>query len=408
MACVRKRRGKWVVDYRDSWGRRRWVTCRTRRAADILCAGKKLEAQQATRPAIDPDISVSKYSDRWLALIRATVRRRTAESYQQSLDLHLIPALGEIKIRQLPKGRIKTLLAEKLNGGLARNTVRIIHATLRAMLNSAVDDGVILANPAEKLGRQLRLVASPMARQEEIKAMTREQVDSFLSTATREAARYEPLFLLMARTGLRVGEPLALQRNDLNFPDREIRVERGFSSGRIEKPKTGHGRTVDMSQQLARSLKRLQIERATEKLKRGWREMPLWVFCNDAGNPLDPSRVRKVFGRVLKAAELPPHFHPHCLRHTFASLLLQQGESPAYVQRQLGHASIKLTVDTYGKWLPMGNKQAVDRLDSGSKVVAPGRQRIGSGGQVPKKHGEPSGDRTRDPLIKSQVLYHLS
>ncbi len=65
-----------------------------------------------------------------------------------------------------------------------------------------------------------------------------------------------------------------------------------------------------------------------------------------------------------------PHFSPHCLRHTFASLLLQQGESPVYVQRQLGHSSIKLTVDTYGKWLPLGNKAAVDRLDSGSKTVA--------------------------------------
>ena len=60
------------------------------------------------------------------------------------------------------------------------------------------------------------------------------------------------------------------------------------------------------------------------------------------------------------------HFSPHCLRHTFASRLLQQGESPAYVQRQLGHASIQLTVDTYDKWLPMGNKAAVNRLDEES------------------------------------------
>ena len=78
---------------------------------------------------------------------------------------------------------------------------------------------------------------------------------------------------------------------------------------------------------------------------------------------MDPNRVAKTFKRVLKAAELPLHFSPHCLRHSFASLLLQQGESPAYVQRQLGHASIQLTVDTYGRWLPMGNKAAVDRLD---------------------------------------------
>lgn len=58
------------------------------------------------------------------------------------------------------------------------------------------------------------------------------------------------------------------------------------------------------------------------------------------------------------------HFSPHSLRHSFASLLLQHGESPAYEQRQLGHASIHLTVDTYGKGLPLGNKAAVDQLDA--------------------------------------------
>ncbi len=84
---------------------------------------------------------------------------------------------------------------------------------------------------------------------------------------------------------------------------------------------------------------RLQVERKTETLRRGWATVPLWVFCTKRGTP-------------------------HCFRHTFASLLLQRGESPAYdVQRQLGHASIQLTVDTYGRWLPMGNKAAVDRLD---------------------------------------------
>jgi hypothetical protein len=99
--------------------------------------------------------------------------------------------------------------------------------------------------------------------------------------------------------------------------------------------------------------------------------MPPWVFANTEGKPLDISRVRKAFTRTLKASRLPLHFSPHCLRHTFASLLLQVGHSPAYVQRQLGHASIQLTVDTYGRWLPLGNKAAVDGLDdeSGSKTV---------------------------------------
>jgi integrase len=68
--------------------------------------------------------------------------------------------------------------------------------------------------------------------------------------------------------------------------------------------------------------------------------------------------------RVLKVAGLPEHFSPHCLCHTYASLMLQQRESINYVQRRLGHAGIQLICDTYGKWLPMGNKAAVDRLDS--------------------------------------------
>ena len=138
--------------------------------------------------------------------------------------------------------------------------------------------------------------------------------------------------------------------------------------------------------------------------------MPKWVFCTETGTPFEESRGRKVFQKILKAGGLPLHFSPHCLRHTFASLLLQQGESPAYVQRQLGHASIQLTVDTYGKWLPMGNKSAVNHLDepSGSKVVAKAKSGTSNVPEVPDLNGGPWRTRTSDPLIKSQLLYQLS
>src|SRR2546427_213809 len=109
-----------------------------------------------------------------------------------------------------------------------------MHGSLRTMLNAAIDDGVILANPADKLGRQLKLSMSAAHRQEEIKAMSREQLAHFLVTAERTEARLYPLFLTLARTGLRVGEALALQWNDLNVSGRDIRVARGFSRGRLE------------------------------------------------------------------------------------------------------------------------------------------------------------------------------
>jgi integrase len=218
----------------------------------------------------------------------------------------------------LQKGRIRSFLVERLRQGkvrtvtdgderkkvqlpLARDSVPIIHATLRGLLNAAIDDGIIVANPADKLGRALRLVVNSKTRQEEVKVMVREQLAAFLAAAGNAPSAYErrhyPLFL---RTGMRLGEGLALQWDDMHFADKEIRVARTLSGGRIE---------------------------------------------------------------TLKTARLSLHFSPHCLRHTFASLMLQQGESPAYVQRQLGHASIQLTVDTCGQWLPLGNKAAVNRLD---------------------------------------------
>lgn len=376
MACIRKRRGKYVVDYRDSTGRRRWITCETKRDADEVLSAKIRENRQLTRPAADADVTVAQCAARWIATIASSLKPRTVESYQQCLRLYIEPRFGTTKIRKLHRGLIKEFLAQHLSSGLAPNTVRIIHATLRAMLNEAVEDGILMANPAVRLGKKLRLVATSKQRQEQIKAMDREQLFAFLGATANSKngtdRTYYPLFLLMARTGLRLGEAIALELGDLDFERSTIRVERAFSAGRIETPKTGEGRDVDMSRQLAATLRQMIAERRHDWFKEGKGQMPSLLFISEAGTMLDGANIRKVFARSLKTAKLPPHFTPHCLRHTFASLLLQQGASPAYVQRQLGHASIKLTVDTYGKWLPMGNRAEVDRLDdqNGSKAVA--------------------------------------
>ncbi len=89
---------------------------------------------------------------------------------------------------------------------------------------------------------------------------------------------------------------------------------------------------------------------------------PQWVFPSLSGTPLEERNIRHVFKRMLEKAELR-QIQIHDLRHTFASLLLQQGESVAYVKEQLGHASIQITVDTYGHLIPGANRGAVDRLD---------------------------------------------
>src|SRR5439155_929644 len=121
-------------------------------------------------------------------------------------------------IRKLEPGRGKALLAEKLGGGgRSRGTVSLVQSTLRALLNAAVDDGVLVANPADRLGRQLRLIVPKAARQEQIKALNREQVEGMLSAAWEAARRLYPFFLTLVRAGLRLGAGLALQWEGLVF-----------------------------------------------------------------------------------------------------------------------------------------------------------------------------------------------
>ena len=96
-----------------------------------------------------------------------------------------------------------------------------------------------------------------------------------------------------------------------------------------------------------------------------------WLFTTPQGTRLDPSNLRKVFYRLLVAAKLR-RVRFHDLRHTFATLLIQQGEGLPYIRDQLGHSSIKITVDTYGHLVPGGNRQAVDKLDE--RVVMNGEK----------------------------------
>ncbi len=376
MASIRRRkrvRGDvWVVDYRDASGVRRLTTCESRSEAKEVKAKLTLEALQATgRPTVDTSITVAAYSERWLAVKEHSVKPRTSLSYRQNVELHIVPAFGKLKLRQLHPASIKVFLVSKLDSGLKRNTVRILHATLRAMLQDAIDDGVLQRNPALGLAKKLRLSGAAESGEEEIKAMDEPQLRSFLATASEIDARHYPLFFLLARTGLRLGEALALHWEDLDSSRRSLAVRKTLHARRKKgglkvttgSPKSGKARDVDMSAQLASMLTKLRVRRCEEALSRGDGEPSPWVFATPAGGPLDESAVRKAMRRVLKRAGLPTHFTPHCLRHTFATLMIQRGVPLAYIKEQLGHSSIKVTVDTYGRWLPSGDSSLMDKLD---------------------------------------------
>jgi len=369
----RRRPGKWLLDYRDGGGVRHVLTFRTKEEASVAGARLKAEASTPRHPAVDVNVTVAEYSARWLAQGKASgLKPRSIETYEMNLRVHLLPAFGERKIRTLHRNEVKQWAVSKIQGGTSRGLVRILVSVLRAMLGAAVDDDIIAANPAAGVSKKIKLAVPKDQEPEKVKAFTRDQLRAFEREAAREP-RYRVLFLTLARTGVRLGECIGLKWEDLDFEKRQIAVVRTIGRGREGTPKGGRSRTVDMSAELAAALARHLTEQKKRTLRAGWGEVPEWVFTSREGTPLDAGKPRAAMRRVLKAAGLPMHLSPHSFRHTFASVLLARGESVQWVQEQLGHASINLTVGTYGKWIPKrpvrGGVNALDESPTGEKPV---------------------------------------
>ncbi len=300
-------------------------------------------------------VTVAEYAAAWLARMHPPlVKRRTRENYARMLRLHIVPLLGPTPLVALSRKCMRAAFDERLRQGYGLGTVRLMVAVLRAMLSAAVEDELLPGNPAFGIGR---VIARRHRQTHEVRALSDAQVEDFLAAADRLDSARKPLFLCLFESGLRLGEALGLQRAAVDFEALELDVVRQWALHREETPKDHRTRIVDMSRRLAACLAGHLVGHTSH-----------WVFVGPHGEPWEASGIAQSMKRLLVAAGLPRHFSPKDARHTFASRLLARGVSPAYVQQQLGHGSIQLTVDTYGRWLRIARPAALDRRPAQSSV----------------------------------------
>ncbi len=306
MACVRKYRGHWVVDWRDPITKKRAIEAveedtrdaAKRRLAEILKTGEQIGSKATFK----------EYGDWWLEnCAKGAIKESTYQEYEAVLKNHVYPLLGSKPFAKISRAMIRELIAAKKKEGFSQSTIRNIMAPVRGMFFQAMDDGAAHQNPAARIGKlNKRSKDEPTAK---INPLTREEIQTMLKTAAGDKYRhYYPLFLCAARTGKREGELVAAKGIDVDFNGGFIHVQRNLSRGKISLPKNGKTRKVDMSAQLAEVLRDLLSKRRVEALRKEMERpaeerrdaatvvnevMEGWLFQTPAGTQIDPSNLRK-------------------------------------------------------------------------------------------------------------------
>lgn len=312
------------------------------------------------------------------------IKDSTAEEYDKALRLYLLPAFGDRSLSAINRAAVRQFVAglresgsvRRKGQGLSPAAVRLIMAPLRLVLEDALADDLIPANPALGIGRWNRRTTET----ETVDPFTRAELQAITQAAETQVPLLWPLVGVWAQTGMREGEVFGLEWQDLDLEAGTALVRRTLSRGRLSSPKTGRSRVVTLTHPMldcpeapVEALKALRSVREAEAAVKGSDLDPTaHVFLQPDGRAMSPHILHSGWRRCLKAAGVR-YRPPEQFRHTFASTLLSRGVSLLYVQRQGGWADANTLLKHYSRWLPQDaprsatgcNQAATDPLTVG-------------------------------------------
>ena len=293
---------------------------------------------------------------------KVKVRPSSHQTYRGYIDNHIKPSIGKIPLEKLTSlelqklykkllegGRVERIESRKQSKGLSAKTVRNIHQIISSAMKLAQEQKLIASNPAEGC-------ALPRMGYQEMKTLPVEQLHSFLREA-KDSGVFELYYLELA-TGLRRGELLGLKWEDIDLERGDLRVRRQIA--RI------NGEVVEAPLKTKNAYRTLPLAEDTVSILLEQKEKvggSPWVFPSPTGGPISPDSVLHMLHRVLKRAGLP-RIRFHDLRHTFATLALQNGVDVKTVSGMRGHFSAEFTLDTYAHVTTASQRQAAKTMGS--------------------------------------------
>lgn len=354
MACVVKRRDRYVIDFYDCQGKRQRKTLpkgTTKTAArDVL---RDIE-DQVSKGIYLPEKKMPTFDEvvkDFLEYKKLNLRESTWSVYEGHTRNHFNDFQG-IKINRITTAAIEKYIAKKQIDGIHLLTLRKVLITLGQIMAYAVRHKYIDYNPVRDAERPRGRGGE---RETKVRVLTPAEINNFLAEVPQQ--KYRTLFKLAITSGARQGELIGLKWSDFDWNNNQIHIQRTFNTGRWYdvKSKTSN-RKIDLGPSMMMDLKRWKLACPPNELD--------LVFPNNNGNPIGKNDLlKRYFRTAIKKAGLPPTRFHH-LRHTFASLLIEQGENIKYIQTQLGHSSPTVTLDVYAHLMKPVNQEAATKLEN--------------------------------------------
>jgi integrase len=341
---IYRKGSRYVVVFRDPAGKQRKRSVRTLAEARTVKSSLATDVHRSEYHE-ESKITFTEYAARWIATYDGRtargIRPATLAAYRGELGLDddgeptgkgAAAYFGRMPLAAIRAQHVKAYAAQVAARGVARNTVRLAIAPVKAMLATAHEEGILRSNPAAglRLGR-----AVSQAPVKTVHALTEDEVVLVLAEVPE---RHRLLVETLAQTGLRISELLALTKADIDFGRRRLSVSKRLSRGELDAPKSRNGvRMVPLSPGLAQRLWKRLATMPVDAL----------VFAGDDGEPYTRSYLYRVVRVAGERAGIEWPVGLHTFRHSCASIMFRRGVSKEAIRRLLGHHSWDFTAGTY-------------------------------------------------------------
>lgn len=335
-------------------GKRKWFKGgHTKKDAQRVLSERLSEIYSGTYREI-PKITFREFSELWLkSYAEGKVKPSTLKGYQYVIRRLLIPSFGDYNLSDITTGQLQVFVAERIKTVSGKTVCNEI-VVIKEMFKHAYRWGYLKVNPAEHLER-------PKIEKPEIEILSPEEMERLLANSHHH---YRIAFLTGFLTGMRAGELWGLQWSDIDWNSKQIYVRRSLWKGQFQTPKSKYSiRKIDIPDSLIYELKKWKLACPVNDHD--------VVFPSPEGKLSQHDNiVKRYFNQALRKAGLR-QVSFHSLRHSNASMRIQAGQNIKYIQSQLGHASINITMDIYGHLFnDMNfNRQQAELLENSLKSV---------------------------------------